>query len=280
MSNPVEFSVQVGTLPANFVGTLAEYTALLRDLITITPDEDWTSFQVGSTKPTSNLGPWLKTTATGGEWWVWSATSSDYVPLTVSLPLIPNNSINASVLVDGSVTVPKLASDVGALFTGLGSRIDSLESTVSAGVGRLAVAAKNAAQSYSYGSAAVKVSYGLELTDTNGRYDPTNSRYISNETGWYWLTATLRTDTTASSTPIGIGSAMQLRVNGGIVVNMETVTDDNNVLGRVHVVQGVVPLNNGDYVEIFFEGAVELGSLTVQLTNDGNKSRFQCWKIA
>lgn len=280
MSNPVEFSVQVGTLPANFEGTLAEYTALLRDLITITPDEDWTSFVVGSTKPTSNLGPWLKTTATGGEWWVWSATSSDYVPLTVSLPLIPNNSINASVLVDGSVTVPKLGDDVDALFTGLGNRIDSLESTVSAGVGRLAVAAKNASQSYSYGSAAVKVSYGLELTDTNGRYDPTNSRYVANESGWYWLTATLRTDTTSATTPTGIGTSMQLRVNGSIIVNVETVTDDNNVLGRVHVVQGAVPLNNGDYVEIFFEGVLVSGALTVQLTNDGSKSRFQCWKIA
>ncbi len=283
MSNPVEFSVPVGTLPANFVGTLAEYTALLRDLITITPDEDWTSFQVGSTKPTSNLGPWLKTTATGGEWWVWSTTSSDYVPLTVSLPLIPNNSINASVLVDGSVTVLKLGSDVGALFVGLGGRIDSIEAVVAAGVGQMAVATKNATQSYSYfteGSTEteVKISYSVEAYDQNGRYDPTASRYTASVAGWYWVAASVRVDVSSESAPTGILTSMIVKVSGVQTLNSEEDTAEGG--GRTYAVSGAVYLGVGESLEVFFQGQLVSGSRAVVLNNDPRKSRFQCWKIA
>lgn len=284
MSNPVEFSIQVGTLPPTFQGSLAEYTALLSSLITVAPDEEWTSFVVGNTAPTSNVGPWLKTTSSGGEWWVWSETESAYVALTVTLPTIPANSINGSVLIDGTVTAAKLGSDVNSQFTNVNNRIDSLETTVAAGVGKLAVATKNAAQSYTYsieGSpSVVKVTFPVEKKDAAGRYDPTTSRYTANEAGWYWVTASVRIDTTSSSSPTAISSSMSVRVNGASQACFDHVNGDSDILGRTYSVSAAVYLNVNDYIEVFFDGTIASGSLTINLSGDDTKSRLQIWKIA
>lgn len=285
MATPVEFYVEVGTLPANFQGTWAEFVAQLADLLSVRPDSDWSSFTVGNTKPTSDVGPWLKTSSTGAEWWVWSSTAADYVPLTVSLPTISANSIDGAVLIDGTVTASKIdpAYTAGLGIGALSASVDALANQVSTGVGQLAVATKNASQSVTYGvggGTAVKVSYGTELTDTSGRYDPTNSRYAAANAGWYWVTASLRTDTLSNTSPMGIGSSMQLRVNGSVVVNTDLASPDLDVQGRTLQVSGTVYLAANDYVEIFFAGNLVSGALTAQLTNDGSKSRFQCWKVA
>lgn len=114
MANPVEFTVETAVLPSTFEGTLADFVALLPTLLTVRPDQEWTSFVVGTTMPTSNVGPWLKVTATGGEWWVWSTTDSTYVSLTVKLPDIPDNSIPATVLVDGTLAESKFDATLAA----------------------------------------------------------------------------------------------------------------------------------------------------------------------
>lgn len=282
MANPVEFTVETAVLPSTFEGTLADFVALLPTLLTVRPDQEWTSFVVGTTMPTSNVGPWLKVTATGGEWWVWSTTDSTYVPLTVALPTIPDNSISGSGLTDHSVTEAKLSTEYVARVD---SAISAIQTTIANGVGRLAVAEKNVAQSYSYSSSPtpVKVSFGSELVDVAGRYDPTNSRYTANESGWYWVSATVYVGTSSASTPLGvITTNLWAAVNGTseILIN-GYVSADNSIEARTYTLQGVVQLTAGQYVEVFFSGAVSAsGALTVVLVNDNRKSRLQIWKVA
>lgn len=282
MANPVEFTFEIATLPSTFEGTLADFVALLPSLVTVRPDQEWTSFTVGTTMPTSNVGPWLKVTATGGEWWVWSTTSSIYVPLTVSLPAIPDGSISGSVLVDGSVTEAKLAS---GYVSRVDNAISAVQTAIGSGIGRLAVASKNAAQSYTFQLESAtpvqtKVTFGSELVDTAGRYDPTTSRYTADVEGWYWVAVTLRTDTTSDDSPTAITASLQLWVSGQPEVIVETVTGDNDILGRVHTAVGVVHLDAGQYVEAYFGGSIASGSLVVQLSADDKKSRFQAWKLS
>lgn len=287
MANPVEFYIEAGTLPTDFQGTWAEFVALLPDLVSVSPDSDWTSFVVGNTEPTSNLGPWLKTSSTGGEWFVWSSADAGYVPLTVNLPDIPDNSIDGKVLMGGTVDStkldPEVFEDVQTSLDAMQTQLDSMSNTLATGVGRLAVATKNAAQTFAYrlqGDPAtpLKVSYGTEVTDTAGRYDPTTSRYTADQAGWYWVAASLRLDTLSFDGSTVIGTELKIHVNGTPVIVSETVLE--SLGGRTDHVFGSIFLNSGDYVEIFFDGSLATGELTAQLTNDGIKSRFQCWKIA
>lgn len=283
MANPVEFSVEVASLPANFQGTLAEFVALLPSLLTVLPDEEWTSFIAGNTEPTSNVGPWLKTSSTGAEWYVWNATTSAYVPLTVSLPTIPDGSISGAALEDETVTEAKLAPDYVDRIDGA---ISALQTLVASGVGKLAVAEKNVSQSYVYAvsptpATPIRVSFGSELVDVAGRYDPTNSRYLASEDGWYWVNVALYVDTASDSTPLGITTELKATIDGTTetLINAH-VSGDNSTQGRTYSLQGVVRLTAGQYVEIFYAGELASGALTVSLVNDARKSRLQIWKVA
>lgn len=67
----------MGSLPEGFCGTPQELAQAIADRLIIQSDPVFSSFAIGSTAPTSNIGPWLKDCLT---WFVWDDATSTYIP--------------------------------------------------------------------------------------------------------------------------------------------------------------------------------------------------------
>lgn len=95
---PVKFIVSMGSLPEGFCGTPQELAQAIADRLLIQSDPVYSSFAIGSTAPTSNVGPWLKDCQT---WYVWDDALAIYRPIT-------KEGFNKFVVFDvnGSFTVP------------------------------------------------------------------------------------------------------------------------------------------------------------------------------
>jgi hypothetical protein len=73
--------LQGAPLPQGFKGTPQSWYEAILERIRIVAPFGFSTIVVGSLKPTSNQGPWLKD---GTKWYVWSEDDADYVPLDIS----------------------------------------------------------------------------------------------------------------------------------------------------------------------------------------------------
>jgi hypothetical protein len=74
-------TIQMAPIPATFRGNPNDLAIqMLQRMKIMSPDGSSFIFN-GDTKPTSNVGPWLKG---GTQWYVWDTTVNDYVPLDIS----------------------------------------------------------------------------------------------------------------------------------------------------------------------------------------------------
>ena len=80
-------TITAAPLPENFMGTPQQLIEAFLDRLEVVVEG--TSFVTGSTTPDGNQGPWLKTTPTGAQWWVWDPSTSEYAPLDVSASTSP-----------------------------------------------------------------------------------------------------------------------------------------------------------------------------------------------
>lgn len=73
-------NVSLGNLPEGFCpSTMQELASAIVSRLIITPNQSFTSFAIGSTAPTTNVGPWLKDCL---EWFVFDDSTGTYVPTT------------------------------------------------------------------------------------------------------------------------------------------------------------------------------------------------------
>src|SRR5574343_369478 len=75
--------IQMGALPPNIKVTPQQLADLMVARMSLVSEQEFSLFASGTTEPSSNVGPWLKTTDSGGEWYVWSNDTGDYVPISV-----------------------------------------------------------------------------------------------------------------------------------------------------------------------------------------------------
>jgi hypothetical protein len=74
-------TIQMSPLPATFRGNPLDLaTQMILRMKILSPSGSSFIFE-GDTKPTSNVGPWLKG---GTQWYVWDSAINDYVPLDIS----------------------------------------------------------------------------------------------------------------------------------------------------------------------------------------------------
>lgn len=73
--------LQGAPLPQGFVGTPQQWYEAILERIRIVAPFGFSTIVIGSLKPTSNQGPWLKD---GTKWYVWSEDEADYIPLDLS----------------------------------------------------------------------------------------------------------------------------------------------------------------------------------------------------
>lgn len=77
----------MGNLPEGFCpNSLQEFGQAIAARLIITPSQNFNSFAIGSTAPTSNVGPWFKDCQ---EWFVYDDATASYIPLSIR-GAIPN----------------------------------------------------------------------------------------------------------------------------------------------------------------------------------------------
>lgn len=79
---PVRLAVTMGALPEGFCpSTIQEMAQAIADRLIITPNQQFSTFVIGSIAPPSNQGPWFKDCE---EWFVFDDATGTYVPMTFS----------------------------------------------------------------------------------------------------------------------------------------------------------------------------------------------------
>lgn len=78
--------LQGAPLPQGFKGTPQQWYESILERIRIVAPFGFSTIVIGSLKPTSNQGPWLKD---GTQWYVWDVNETDYVPLDISQSATP-----------------------------------------------------------------------------------------------------------------------------------------------------------------------------------------------
>jgi len=78
--------LQGAPLPQGFRGTPQQWYEAMLERIRIVAPFGFSTVVIGTLKPTSNQGPWLKD---GVSWYVWDEDAADYVPLDISASQLP-----------------------------------------------------------------------------------------------------------------------------------------------------------------------------------------------
>lgn len=81
-SNPTQLRLALSPIDPAFKGTPQQFAEEFVRKTRIVAPFGTGLFVISSTKPTSNVGPWLKD---GKEWWVWDDVLKDYVPVTLDV---------------------------------------------------------------------------------------------------------------------------------------------------------------------------------------------------
>lgn len=92
--------IQMGPIPATFIGGPQDLADAMIARMKIMSPGGTNFIFTGDTAPASNVGPWLR----GEQWWVWSTTVKQYVPLDLSASLTIPFAIGATA--PSSITPP------------------------------------------------------------------------------------------------------------------------------------------------------------------------------
>lgn len=91
MPNLIQLPVTIGTLPPAPAGqTRQEFAQQIADRLVVSFPSDSSTFTIGGSQPTSDVGPWFKQVLdpksgnSGYELWVWSTDAATYKPLTLN----------------------------------------------------------------------------------------------------------------------------------------------------------------------------------------------------
>ena len=82
-ANTLPLTLQGTALPPNVAWTPQQLADFLWSRARIVTSQQYALFASGSTEPSSNVGPWFKSSGTGGEWYAWSDADGGYVPVTI-----------------------------------------------------------------------------------------------------------------------------------------------------------------------------------------------------
>ena len=224
MPSPVEFSVSLSPLPSEGSWTPQQLAELIAARLTVAPQDEWNSFQIGGSAPTSNIGPWLKN---GREWYVFNSGTGAYVPLTT----------DGIGLLAASVAVSKLAAwtEPGMLLVSNGSNVPTLLPSTGTTDGQVATISTvggkktvtwadtfvpaapgnyfdvriSVPQTIEVGGVTQTVAFDTSVLDPGSQWDGTNFRFGGVSPGQVWC----------------FGVEVQLEAGTGGVTNLEVQLD-------------------------------------------------------
>lgn len=74
----------MGALNASFQGTPQQFADAIAARLSIITQEVFALFRVGTTEPSSDVGPWMDTSTSIGIWKVWNPETGNYQPMPVA----------------------------------------------------------------------------------------------------------------------------------------------------------------------------------------------------
>jgi hypothetical protein len=255
--------------------------------LSINASDDLTFFVSGPTAPVTNVGPWIKN---GTEWWVWSATTGAYVPITANSATL---GYTASQLAPDPavykfwIKLDSSGNPIGIYYWYSGAWVDvygqlfSLYSTTE----QMNQILANGISSYPFRSVInpnaqtlaiqtnfQKVNFSQAVIDPKSCFDNTNLRYVARKAGIYHVECTIQIDNVS-----GNAANMQIDLRTGIsgdylsLSNLWSAAASTNPPGNRWFpdFSGLIQLAAGDYLEIFAQplDGTNTGSVTASNGN-------------
>lgn len=288
MSTPLPVSFVCSPIPSTFIGNPAQFAQELTARLSLVAPDQLTFFATGSTAPTSNVGPWIKN---GVEWYVWSAATGGYVPITLdpaslqytASQVAPDPTIYTFWIKLDSTGNPlgiyyyfnnnwiDIYSQVFSLYSTTEQMLQLLSATQTSYPGRVG-------QTNSYQIAintnSQVVPWDTVLFDPRSCFNLTGNQYVAQTGGIYHVDSTVQVD---NGYPIGsnLGNAAAMEFSYRTAVNGNPTGTNNLWFGNAvnspagnrwyPALSGLVYLNAGDTLEIWLsaDDDVNTGSLTI-----------------
>lgn len=245
MSTVLPVTFRAAPLPPSFSWTPQQYLDAIVARLSIQSDESFSLFTIGSTAPTSNVGPWLKN---GITWYVWDAGTGSYIPEVLefqSLRYVASASAPSQALytlwieLNGSGKAIAMKYYSGGAWKDIYedkfatySTTTQMNSAIAAAVAGLTLAAKKypasaqltAPQTIAIDGTYYKILFNSAFINPDGSYNAAGSKYVCPVNGIYRVTSNLQVDN-----------------NGGDVTAMElglTVAKNGVIAGPAAPISG------------------------------------------
>lgn len=273
MPSPVTFNVAIAPLPVPWTGTPQELVTDIASRLTVTPAEEWNSFQVSDSIPESDIGPVLYE---GVEWRVFDTDLSGYTYLrtngeaivesTVPLAAAATEAENANRVYTWDDDGKPAALETGADGTVLSS-VDGTPTWVSASNYPARIDLAGSSLLAITGNPEKVTNFSAVAFDPDSRYDGVNTRYVAPVDGIYQWSTKLQVDNVS-----GDAANMEMNIrglkNGAYEIISGGVSIANPPGARWYpAFSGLVQLSAGDYVEVYLYCADTVLSGNVSIAN-------------
>lgn len=293
--NSVPLTFRSAPLPDDYSATPEQFKNDIVARLYAETADSISFFVSGSVAPTSNVGPWLKD---GVEWWVWDDGTGAYVPLQINQLSLKYIAQQAEPDPDDYIfwiELDGMGKAIAIKYYSDGAWKDVYEDKFAEyyTITQTDAAIANAIDAIqSYPAQAVTGVYGHTLPCTNvaekiefsvtsinpapGPFNTANSRYIAPVSGYYQVSVSSQIDNingTAASMEVGLS----LYKNGSFYGSAMADLDSGNIPTQRWSpgFAGLVPLNQGDYIEIWGFANDTVGTGTVNVT----VAQFSIFKI-
>lgn len=299
MSTTLPVTFRGSPLPLNQRYTPQQFFDAIVARLSLQSDTSFSIFTIGSTPPSTNVGPFLKD---GITWYVWDPVSGSYVPEVIefrSLRYVASVSAPSQALYTFWIKLNGSGKAVGIYYYSGGAWKDVYEdafATINTNLTTnysttaqmntaiaAAVAGFNAsinqspfrayktasAQIYTAGSGDEKVVFDAVTFDPDGVF--ASSEFTAAVTGYHEFKASAYV-ALDSGTPTAIDRQLKLRVNGAVVTRKNVQVNDLTG-GQTIDISDEILLNAGDVVDVVVN-VTSTGASDWSLLNDSTTTFF------
>lgn len=311
MSTTLPLQFQAAPLPADFTGTPQQFLDAIVARLAVASDESFSVFTIGSTAPTSDIGPWLKN---GITWYVWDTGTGTYIPSVMefrSLKYIasttaPDQNIYkfwielsgagkaiaikyysggawkdvyedkfATFAVGSVVTAAIVASAAATLASANATTATAAAAASLANQQYPFRARKNAAaQAYTAGDGDTQIVFDTEDYDVGNNF--AGNQYTAPAAGYYTFKAQAYLSN-VSGAPTNIDRQMKIRV-GGTPIARKNIQINDLLGGSTVEVSVTYQLNAGQIVDVV-TNVTSTGASGWSLDNDSTTTFFEGHRV-
>lgn len=288
MPAPVTFSLSLAPLPVNANQyTPQQWAQAVIDRLTIAPSAPWSSFQIGTTIPSSDVGPILYG---GQQWKVWDSGSGSYIDLVVEGGGLVPRTVQLSAIADGApgdIFIYDASGHAAALPIGAVGEI--LTSTGTAP--EWATAAPAATSTYfEYGittdlnvvtnASPTLVPFNALRLNVGAGFDTVNNRLPCPAGSVWFLYADLQLSAINHAAEENVPVSVEIRPNGANGIGAGGLAGYAYILGATGVrTSGVLAFNSAGYADVGVTINSSSPSYSMDVVANQSLTRFGGFRI-